>query len=154
MAKIHRARSSRRRRGLTLVETIVAVAVLAVSLLMLTQAVFNSIKLDELNREKLWVRQVCRQKAESILATQFSAIKGQWANSANGVFDITMPVNNTRTVTLKPPAGIAHVGSITIDDFVQGDSNCYRVIIQAKWRSGYGAPVTVQYVVNAAKPLD
>ena len=149
----------KRRGGFSIVEVVVAMSLLAVVALSVMPVFSSSIRLDNLNRERMWVRQTCRQQVEAILATPFSQVKTLYNSSPLSSFDVGFDVNGVTGAEklLAPPSGSAKVGSITVDDTTSGDASCLKVTITARWRSsaGFGGTaagdtITVVYVFNVA----
>jgi hypothetical protein len=145
----------RRQDGLTMVEIVVCLSLLAVAVLMIESVFFCSLRSDGLSRERQWARQACRQQLEAILSTPFSSVKTSW-NGAT--FDVGYSVvDGGPTILLEPAPGKAKVGTITVDDAVKGEPTCLRVTVTAEWRTSVQGrtafakdAVKVSYVVDVA----
>lgn len=130
----------------------VALAILAVASLVLLGSFANSLSLDGLNRESIWAREACRDQAEHLLTMPLSSVLA-WNNST---FYVLHPVNGmatTKTEILKPIAGRTAVGLITVDSTAQADARCYKVTVNASWRTGKGETASVSVVVNVSEHM-
>lgn len=144
-----RARPVRRKGAFTVIELTLSTGIIAVAIMALVTALFTSIRLDELNRERLWARQECRRQIESVLALPFTSVPAR-----DGVtFDVGFPVRSGGpAIFLKPPAGTAHSGLISVFTTSQGDAECYKVKVKARWQpSVFPGSASVELVVNVGK---
>lgn len=124
-----------RRRGFSLVEVVISVVILGMAVMILMVSMSRNMQLDELNRERAFVREECRKQLDTILARPFVQL-----TTLNGsTFDVGWAVATSGggavTYFLKPPAGAAKVGSIIVDSTSFGDTTCYKITITARWRT-------------------
>lgn len=141
-------RARRRRGGMTMVEIMVSISLLAIASVMLLGAFWYTLRLDATNRERLWAREECQRQLETLYAMPFSDLAAYCATntSNNGVdpigkdsplfapttasFDVKteLTAGGTSSILLLPSAAAQppqnlHVGLISIEGGDPGKGN-------------------------------
>jgi hypothetical protein len=134
---------------MTLIEVIMATALLAVTTVMCFMTMTRAQKVDAMSRERMAAREATGQWVELIMAVPFKSVDNYDGVTFNVgyVFDGT---GNAVHELLKPP-GAGYVGNIKVDSTVNGDDvNVETVTITTRWQSAAGTVNVQTYTFTVA----
>ena len=136
---------ARARRGLTLVEVFVALAVLAIGALAMVTSFISSTTLDQISNETSMALNEVRRVMEEIVRLPFDDID-QYNPYIPVVFDVSQGA-----VLLNPVIGEQHCGSVTISP--EDGNGMKEVVVTVVWRSTSGGERRLQIARQVADHL-
>jgi hypothetical protein len=134
---------------MTLIEVVMAAALLAVTTIMCFMAMTRSQKVDAMSRERMAAREATGQWVEKLMAVPFQTVDNYNGRTFNVgyIFDGT---GNAIQELLKPP-GLGYVGNIVVDSTINGDAaSAETVTITTRWRSAAGTVNVQTYTFTVA----